>query len=73
MYHNENKYAIGGNEGLALVYYGDIRITPTTAQDLCHELEALPMDPKSEKIESPFPYFPTGTSREDIWHWFEET
>ena len=36
------------------------------------ELENIPFDPETEKLESPFMHFPIGTDKEDIWHWFDE-
>jgi len=52
-------------------------------QDLWKQFGDIPMDPKTECIESPFivyhqyggrvfKNFPAGTHREDIWRWFEE-
>lgn len=35
-------------------------------------LADVPMNPETEKIESPFLHFPAGTDREEIWHWFDE-
>ena len=32
----------------------------------------VPMDPETEKMEEGFLFFPAGTPREDIWHWFDE-
>lgn len=32
----------------------------------------VPMDPDTEKMEERFLHFPTGTPREEIWHWFDE-
>lgn len=36
------------------------------------QLEDVPMDPETEVMEAPFLHFPAGTSREDIWKWFDE-
>lgn len=36
------------------------------------ELEDVPFDPETEKLEAPFLHFPAGTDKEDIWHWFDE-
>lgn len=52
--------------------------------DLWMQFGDIPMDPETECLEEPFVVhyqfgdgihttFPTGTFREDIWHWFEET
>ena len=32
----------------------------------------VPMDPATECMEEPFLFFPAGTPREEIWHWFDE-
>ena len=32
----------------------------------------VPMNPKTEKMDEAFLFFPAGTQREDIWHWFDE-
>ena len=32
----------------------------------------IPMNPETEEIEESFLFFPVGTPREDIWHWFDE-
>lgn len=39
---------------------------------LWEELEDVPMDPETECIEEAFYIWPTGTDREEIWHWFDE-
>lgn len=36
------------------------------------ELEDVPVNPETEKLEAPFMHFPIGTDKEDIWHWFDE-
>lgn len=36
------------------------------------KLEDVPMDPDKETLEDDFLIFPHGTSREDVWHWFDE-
>lgn len=36
------------------------------------ELEDVPVNPETEKLEAPFLHFPIGTDKEDIWHWFDE-
>lgn len=32
----------------------------------------VPMNPETECIEEPFLDWEVGTSREEIWHWFDE-
>jgi hypothetical protein len=34
-------------------------------------LDDVPFDPESETIEEDFLCFKAGTSRDDIWHWFD--
>lgn len=41
-------------------------------EELWSQLEDVPMDPDTERLEAPFLHFPAGTSREDIWRWFDE-
>ena len=36
------------------------------ARELWDELEDIPMNPETERIEQPFRHFPTGTHREEI-------
>lgn len=43
------------------------------AKDLWDEFGDVPMNPETERIETPWHGFPTGTHREEIWHWFEDT
>lgn len=44
-----------------------------TANELWKEFGDVPMNPETECIETSWCGFPSGTHREDIWHWFEET
>ena len=39
---------------------------------LWHQLEDVPMNPCTEKMEQRFLNFPAGTPREAIWLWFDE-
>lgn len=41
-------------------------------EELWKRFEDVPMDPSTETMEAPFLDFPAGTSRVDIWHWFDE-
>lgn len=41
-------------------------------EEMWAELEDVPMDPVTEEIEADFYHFPKGTTREEIWHWFDE-
>lgn len=43
------------------------------AKQVWDELTDVPMDPETECIESDWKQFPTGTHREEIWHWIEDT
>lgn len=36
------------------------------------QLADVPTNPDTEVMEAPFLHFPAGTSREDIWKWFDE-
>ena len=40
-------------------------------QELWYEFEDIPMNPETECIEEPFNGFPAGTSRNEIWNWFD--
>lgn len=40
-------------------------------EDLWREFADVPMDPDTERMEEQFLDFPAGTSREEIWHWFD--
>ena len=41
-------------------------------EQLWAELEDIPMDPRTERMEDRFLHFPAGTERKDIWRWFNE-
>lgn len=41
-------------------------------EQLWAELEDIPMDPKTERMEAKFLHFPAGTERNAIWRWFNE-
>lgn len=41
-------------------------------EELWQALSDVSMNPETEKMEAPFLNFPTGTDREEIWHWFDE-
>ena len=41
-------------------------------KDLWLQFGDIPMNPETEQIESDFLHFPSGTDKEDIWHWFDE-
>lgn len=45
----------------------------TQAKKLWEEFGDIPMNPETECIEETWYCFQTGTHREDIWSWFEET
>lgn len=42
-------------------------------KELWEEFGDVPMNPKTECIETKWHGFPAGTHREEIWHWFEDT
>lgn len=41
-------------------------------EELWKRFGDVPMDPSTETMEAPFLDFPAGTSRVDIWRWFDE-
>lgn len=41
-------------------------------ESLWAELADVPMDPETETIETAFYIFSAGTSRDDIWRWFDQ-
>lgn len=46
--------------------------TDVELESLWDEFGDVPMDPKTETIETEWLCFPAGTYREDIWYWFDE-
>ena len=40
-------------------------------EELWKRFGDVPMDPSTETMEAPFLDFPAGTSRVDIWRWFD--
>lgn len=44
----------------------------TEIEEMWEQFGDVPMDPVSEEIEEQFLHFPAFTSREEIWHWFDE-
>ena len=46
---------------------------PGSIRRLWEEFGEIPMDPETECIEQSWHGFPSGSHREKIWHWFEET
>jgi predicted RNA-binding Zn-ribbon protein involved in translation (DUF1610 family) len=41
-------------------------------EGLWMEFEDVPMDPETERIEKPFLRWKVGTSRDEIWQWFDQ-
>ena len=41
-------------------------------KDLWIEFGEIYMDPVTELMEDAFLFFPAGTAREDVWHWFDK-
>lgn len=41
-------------------------------EELWAELEDVPIDPDTEKLEDDWFIFPHGTGKEEIWRWFDE-
>ena len=56
-----------GSISLTIVYRMD------SIRRLWGEFGDVPMDPDTECLEQSWHCFPEGTSRGDVWHWFEET
>ena len=52
---------------------GNLEWNDENLEELWAEFGDVPMNPKTECIESDWLHFPAGTHREEIWHWFEET
>lgn len=44
----------------------------TKAKELWKDFGNVPMNPETECIEEEWNGFPTGTHREENWHWLEE-
>ena len=44
---------------------------PVTLKGLWERFSAIPIY-NNDEIEAPFLNFPAGTSRFDVWHWFDE-
>lgn len=42
-------------------------------EELWEEFGGVLMNPNTEEIEESWRLFPTGTHREEVWHWFEES
>lgn len=47
-----------------------VKIRDDAVEKLLEQLDDIPMDPKTERIEQPFCHFPAGTNKYDIWEWF---
>lgn len=49
-----------------------LRARDALLEELWKRFGDVPMDPSTETMEAPFLDFPAGTSRVDIWRWFDE-
>ena len=49
-----------------------LRARDALLEELWKQFGDVPMDPSTETMEAPFLDFPAGTSRVDIWRWFDE-
>lgn len=49
-----------------------VKETDALMEELWAQFADVPMDPDTELMEDDFLHFPHGTSREEIWHWFDE-
>lgn len=50
---------------------GAILVTPKSIETFWNELGDIPVD-YDGIIQESFLWWPKGTDREDIWHWFDE-
>lgn len=48
------------------------RLPDAYIEMLWEQLTDVPLNPETECIEQPFWKFPVGTTRDTIWHWFDE-
>ena len=73
MYRDNCKYTDNGTAecGTWAEWYLKCPGLKERAKQLWEELEDVPMDPETERIEQIWHNFPIGTHREEIWHWFE--
>ena len=58
-----------------IIYYGretGFEERDALLEELWKRFGDVPMDPSTETMEAPFLDFPAGTSRVDIWRWFDE-
>ena len=44
----------------------------SVVEEIWNSFADVPMNPDTECMEAGFLHFPSGTPREDIWHWFDE-
>lgn len=40
-------------------------------EELWEQLEDVPINSETERLDEPFMGWPVGTEREEIWHWFD--
>lgn len=72
----ENFESLHGNSDWRELDYNEEIVKYTNkelAKELWNRFGEVPMNPDTEEIELEWRYFPAGTHREKIWHWFEET
>ena len=50
---------------------GAILVSPESLEAFWNDLGDIPVDDDGI-IQEPFLWWPKGTNREDIWHWFDE-
>lgn len=55
-----------------LAYIEPLAERDKALEAMWREFADVPMNPETECMDEPFLDFPTGTPREDIWHWFDE-
>lgn len=72
--HRDNK--IGYPDYLALMdaicEFDTLAQRDKELETLWEQLEDVPVDPDTDKLENQYIHFPAGTDRETVWHWFDE-
>lgn len=71
--YRENRLVEADYDALydALCEFETLRDRDEILEELWAQFDDVPMSPKTECIESPFLMWGPGTSREEIWHWFD--
>lgn len=67
---NEN-FTLNGNRIMETANMQSLRERDIELERLWNEFANVPINPETEKLEEAYLYFPAGTDREDVWHWFD--